>query len=84
VTRVLYLLDPSSHELLTLEHGTQRYDHPPEGLSAPFTALEPARVVNNPIAATLTQIAFFFESLRACNMAGSGAKPMCAASVQAQ
>jgi hypothetical protein len=86
VTRVLYLLDPSTHELLTLERGTQSYDHPAGGLSAPFSPLVPPRVVNNPIAATLTQIAFFFESLRACSAtgAGTGAKSMCAASVQAQ
>jgi hypothetical protein len=83
---VLYLLDPSTHELLTLERGTQSYDHPAGGLSAPFSPLVPPRVVNNPIAATLTQIAFFFESLRACSAtgAGTGAKSMCAASVQAQ
>jgi hypothetical protein len=83
VTRVLYMLDPATHDALTLEHGTAQFDHPAGGLKAPFSQLSKPETVDNPIAQTMTQIAFFFASLRTCSMATSDAKPTCAASVQA-
>jgi dienelactone hydrolase len=79
ITRVLYVLDPATHDTLTRARGTVEYEHP---LQAPFTQIDPALVIDNPIAPTLTQAAFFFESYRACRLATPTA--VCAASVMAQ
>jgi dienelactone hydrolase len=78
VTRVLYVLDPATHGALTLARDRVRYEHP---LSAPFIPLDSPGNVDNPIAESLMQVAFFFESYRACLDATPAA--LCAASVMA-
>jgi hypothetical protein len=78
VTRVLYVLEPATHDALTHALGSVHYEHP---LSAPFTPLDADLTVDNPIAASLMQVAFFFESYRACQSATPAA--FCAASVMA-
>ena len=78
VTRVLYVLDPATHDALIFEHGEQAYQLP---LERPFVARSSPLSVDNPLAATAMQVAFFFESYRACRTATPNA--VCAASVQA-
>jgi hypothetical protein len=78
VTRVLYELDPATHDGLTLAVGERQYQHP---VAPPFTLLPNASRVDNPIATTMTQLAFFFESLRTC--ATTTPPTTCAGSVEA-
>jgi hypothetical protein len=78
VTRVLYVLDPATHGALTLARDRVRYEHP---ISVPFVPLDAPDDVDNPIAESLRQVAFFFESYRACLNATPAA--LCAASVMA-
>lgn len=78
VTRVLYVLDPATHEALTLARDSVRYVHP---VRAPFVPLASPRTVDNPIEPSLMQVAFFFQSYRACLSATP--TDVCAASVMA-
>jgi hypothetical protein len=78
ITRVLYVLDPATHDALTRARDRIAYVHP---LSAPFERLDAPVTVDNPIAEGLMQIAFFFESHRACRSATPAS--FCAASVMA-
>ncbi len=81
VTRVLYVLDPSGHDALTRATGSQQYQHP---IAVPPEALQQPKDIDNPIAATLTQIGFFLESLRACAASmPTPSQASCAASVEA-
>lgn len=78
VTRVLYALDPATHDTLVTESGTARYAHPVE---VPFEPLDAPETVDNPLAPVLTQLVFYFESRRACVAPAEGAG--CPASVLA-
>jgi hypothetical protein len=78
ITRVLYVLDPATHDALSRALGSVRYEHP---VTAPFRPLAVEMTIDNPIAASLMQVAFFFESHRACRSATPAA--LCAASVMA-
>jgi hypothetical protein len=63
VTRVLQHVRGATHDALVQAVGTRRYETP---LAPPFDRLEAPRPVENPTEALLEQIAFFFESYRAC------------------
>jgi hypothetical protein len=63
VTRVLYVIDPATHEVLVNAKGTRGYEVP---LAAPLSPLPSPIEIDNPISQTLTQVVYFFESLRAC------------------
>jgi dienelactone hydrolase len=78
VTRVLYVLDPATHAALVLAHDAQKYQLP---LARPFVPRKREIAVDNPIDATLMQVAFFLASYRACHTETPTAT--CAASVQA-
>ena len=77
-TRVLYTLDRATHATLLHATGELAYEHP---LAAPLMPLDEPSSVANPIANTLRQVAFFFESSRACRNSTPGAA--CAAAVRA-
>lgn len=66
LTRTLVVLDPATHDSLSFEQGQRAFEAP---LVAPFTPLDEPEVVDNPTAAALMQIAYFFESLRGCEPA---------------
>jgi dienelactone hydrolase len=78
VTRALYVLEPATHAALTHAQDSVNYRQP---LVAPLSPLDRASTIDNPIDATLMQVAFFFESYRACRSATPAA--LCAASVMA-
>lgn len=84
VTRVMSLLEPATHDTLTKARGTRAYQVP---LIRPFLPLSSAITIANPIAQTLAQIVFFFESQRACTSAmlanKKGGASVCAATVRA-
>jgi len=63
LTRTLVVLDPATHDTLSFERGQRAFEAP---LVAPFTPLDEPAAVDNPTAAALMQIAYFFESLRGC------------------
>jgi hypothetical protein len=63
VTRVVYAFEPATHELLVRSRGLRHFDPP---LDPPFSPRRDPLDVDNPIAAAFRQIAFYFESLRAC------------------
>lgn len=78
VSRVLYLLNPATHSALTHARGCVEHEHPLS--EPPFMRRSPVAEIDNPIIATLMQVAFFFESYRAC----PGTTPAsCVASVAA-
>lgn len=78
VTRILYALEPATHEALHAERGSVAYAHP---IEVPFAPLDAPETVDNPIADVLTQLAFYFETWRACVPPAPGSA--CAASALA-
>ena len=66
LTRTLVVLDPATHDALTLQRGERVFE---PARSPPFEALPEPEAVSNPTAAALMQIAYFFESLRGCEPA---------------
>jgi alpha-beta hydrolase superfamily lysophospholipase len=66
VTRMLYAIDSATHDALIREHDHKHFRAP---LMRPFVERDEPLSVDNPIAETMDQIAFFFESYRACAVA---------------
>ena len=75
---MLYVLDPATHGALTNARGSLELEHP---VTFPFEELGTAVSVDNPIAQSLMQLAFFFESYRACP--SEMPRELCSASVVA-
>jgi dienelactone hydrolase len=78
VTRVVYVLDPATHTALTHARGSVTVEHP---VDRPWTELDDAQEIENPIADALMQVTFFFESYRSCTTMTPA--EFCAASVVA-
>jgi alpha-beta hydrolase superfamily lysophospholipase len=78
VTRLLYAVESATHGALIYTEDAKRYRAP---LARPFVERATPLAVDNPIEQTLGQVAYFFESFRAC--AAAQPATVCAAAVQA-
>jgi dienelactone hydrolase len=80
VTRVLQSLSPATHATLFANQGIVRFEHP---LRDEPALLNEEQMIENPTAAVMAQIVFFFQSHRACSTAEPAPELPCAASVSA-